>query len=126
MQLAQKIAEFDQTRIRLQIAALDIGVRDTRAAAFDEDFIAWTDDMLARLNLQLLRPARLRQQTGDAEAMGGERRQGLIEPSHFALAHQIQPDLARRNGAGMTVLHPEHDLLVRRGRGQTGIEIRRP
>ncbi len=124
--LAEPLRQPGNRGIGFEVVALDIGVRDARAPIGRDHLIARAHQMLARLDLDLLRPACIGQEFGHAQPA---RRKGgdlLVERDNAIAAHQAKTDLAPGNGAGMAVLHPQHDLLASVRRRQAGIEIGRP
>src|SRR5215831_6802102 len=82
--------------------------------------------MLAGQQLDLVRPRKIRQQFTDFDGIGGKRRDRGVNKCNAILAHWSEADCIRWNRYRMTVLHPEHYSLARRGSGKTGIPIGRP
>ena len=110
-----------------QVRALHIRMIDSPPPVLAHDLVARAHKPLSGVNLQLLRPFRLRQQFGDIHRAGAERRDFLPQPANvFVVAHPVQPHFARRNGSGVGVLHPEHNFFVRPRGWQPGVKIRRP
>ncbi len=94
--LTQYACEVWQIGIDAQIGALDVWMGNALAAGA-EDFVTWTDEMLASTYFNLIGPARLRKQAGNAESMGRERRDFGIEPCDLLFAHEIEANLAAWN-----------------------------
>ncbi len=99
---------------------------DAEPAVGGGHFIARAHEMLSGLDLELRRPAGIRPQLGDVQRIGGETRNRPVEPGDLRLSHQVEADALGRDGTGMAVLHPQHDLFAVTRSRQAGIEIRRP
>ncbi len=99
---------------------------DALPSVFREHLVAGPDDIFARPDLDLLRPACSRQKLRNAQAPGCEGRDRLVKRRGFRPAHDVQRDLARGYLEGLAVLQPEHHFFVLGGRGQPRIELRGP
>ena len=91
----QHRAELGQLRIGLQVFAFHIGVRDADPPIAAKHLIARPHDMLAGTHLDLLRPARTRQQFPDAQTACRKRADSLFQRNNRIVSHQIQADIAR-------------------------------
>ncbi len=113
--LPHEAAELGNARIGSEVGALDIDMGDA-ASRRPRHLVTRPHHVFAGAQLDLLRPARPRQELGDVERIAGERRDRPLEAEEGAVAHEVEADGACRNGARVTVLHPErHPLaLVRR------------
>ena len=112
-------------RLGAQVGALDIHMRDAGAPGAG-DLVARAHNMAAGTQLDLRRPAHVRQQVGNIQGDGGERANGSIQRHRVLCPHAVERDRARRDRHGMAVLHPQHHALVVARRRQSGIAVGRP
>ena len=124
--LAQQVGDLGDTRVGLEVAALDVDVGDARAAVAGDHLVARPHDMLAGLQLDLLRPGRLGQQLSGVEGIGREGRDLPIQPSDRLAAHEVEAEAAGRDRRRMAVLDPEQDPLVGARRRQAGVVVGGP
>src|SRR6516162_7712224 len=82
--------------------------------------------MLAGPQLELPRPGDVRQQLGNFDGAGRERRDRAADGRDSLLTHGGEADGARRDRGRMAVLDPQHDLLPESGSWKTGVPVSRP
>src|SRR6516164_9669309 len=103
--LSEHARNTRELRVRGQIGAFDIDMRNTTAVPL-KDLVTWAHHVLAGTQLNLPRPVDIRQQLRNVDGAGGERRNRPGERHNTILAHRIEADGPRRDRQRVAVLNP--------------------